>query len=57
MSASHIALLRGINVGGKHKLAMRDLVTVFTEAGCTAVETYIQSGSVVFTAPSGIGVP
>ena len=46
----HAALLRGINVGGNNKLAMPALVSVFTEAGCTDVSTYIQSGNVVFSA-------
>ena len=46
----HVALLRGINVGGKHKLPMKDLGTLFVEAGCGGVRTYIQSGNVVFTA-------
>ena len=43
----YVALLRGINVGGKNKLPMRDLAAMFTEAGCTEVRTYIQSGNVV----------
>jgi len=45
-----IALLRGINVGGKNKLPMKDLVAMFDEAGCVAVRHYIQSGNVVFDA-------
>jgi uncharacterized protein (DUF1697 family) len=43
-----IALLRGINVGGNNKLPMHDLRNVFEEFGCTRVQTYIQSGNVVF---------
>jgi uncharacterized protein (DUF1697 family) len=50
MSATYLALLRGINVGGKNKLPMRDLTTLFEEAGCDHVRTYIQSGNVLFTA-------
>jgi uncharacterized protein (DUF1697 family) len=46
----HIALLRGINVGGKNKLPMKTLVTFFESEGCEAVATYIQSGNVVFRA-------
>jgi uncharacterized protein (DUF1697 family) len=46
----HIALLRGINVGGKNMVAMADLVALFSAAGCTRVRTYIQSGNVVFEA-------
>jgi uncharacterized protein (DUF1697 family) len=50
----HIALLRGINVGGKHRLPMKDLAGIFREAGCTDVRTYIQSGNVVFQAEDGL---
>ena len=44
----YVALLRGINVGGKNKVAMADLRTAFEEAGHEAVSTYIQSGNVLF---------
>jgi uncharacterized protein (DUF1697 family) len=47
---TYVALLRGINVGGKNKLPMRDLAALFTDAGCRRVRTYIQSGNVVFEA-------
>ena len=47
---TYIALLRGINVGGKHRLPMKDLVRIVEEAGCRDVRTYIQSGNVVFRA-------
>jgi uncharacterized protein (DUF1697 family) len=50
MAETHVALLRGINVGGKNKLAMKELVSIFTGAGAKDVRTYIQSGNVVFTA-------
>ncbi len=46
----YVALLRGVNVGGKNKLPMADLRDIFTAAGCSAVQTYIQSGNVVFEA-------
>ena len=46
----HVALLRGINVGGKNKLPMRDLAAIFEAAGAKNVRTYIQSGNVVFEA-------
>ena len=46
----HVALLRGVNVGGKNKLPMADLRDIFTAAACAAVQTYIQSGNVVFEA-------
>jgi uncharacterized protein (DUF1697 family) len=52
--ATHVALLRGINVGGKNKVAMADLRTLVTELGHTDVSTYIQSGNVLFSAaPDG----
>ncbi len=44
------AFLRGINVGGKHKLPMRELTAFFAELGARDVRTYIQSGNVVFRA-------
>jgi uncharacterized protein (DUF1697 family) len=46
-----IALLRGVNVGG-HKLSMADLRSALTDAGATDVETYIQSGNIVFGHPA-----
>jgi uncharacterized protein (DUF1697 family) len=49
-----VALLRGVNVGGKHILPMKQLVGMFTEAQCVNVRSYIQSGNVVFTAPPKI---
>jgi uncharacterized protein (DUF1697 family) len=48
MPATHIALLRGINVGGKNMLPMKDLAKMFADEGCEDVRTYIQSGNVVF---------
>ena len=47
--ASHVALLRGINVGGRNKVPMADLREVVTALGHTGVTTYIQSGNVLFT--------
>jgi uncharacterized protein (DUF1697 family) len=46
-----VALLRGINVGGKNLLPMRALIDMFIDAGCSDVRTYIASGNVVFAAP------
>jgi len=48
MAGPRIALLRGINVGGRNKLPMEDLAAVFEDVGCLDVRTYIQSGNVVF---------
>jgi len=44
----YVALLRGINVGGKNKLPMKDLVAILEDLGCESVTTYIQSGNVAF---------
>jgi uncharacterized protein (DUF1697 family) len=52
MATPRLALLRGINVGGKNKLPMRDLAAIFESAGCASVRTFIQSGNVIFTAGS-----
>ena len=46
---SHVALLRGINVGGHNRVAMADLRDVVSSLGHNEVATYIQSGNVVFT--------
>jgi uncharacterized protein (DUF1697 family) len=54
MPQTHVALMRGINVGGKNKLPMKDLAALFVEAGCQGVRTFIQSGNVVFTAEPGL---
>jgi uncharacterized protein (DUF1697 family) len=45
-----VALLRGVNVGGRNILPMAVLRTVVESVGHRDVETYIQSGNVVFTA-------
>ena len=48
--ATHVALLRGINVGGHNKIAMADLRAMVTGLGFADVSTYIQSGNVLFSA-------
>ena len=48
--ATHVALLRGINVGGRNKVPMAELREVVTSLGHSGVTTYIQSGNVLFTA-------
>jgi uncharacterized protein (DUF1697 family) len=50
----HVALLRGVNVAGKNTLPMADLVDLFEGAGCGDVETYIQSGNVLFRAKNAV---
>jgi uncharacterized protein (DUF1697 family) len=44
----YIALLRGINVGGKNKIKMADLKMALENIGIARVQTYIQSGNVLF---------
>ena len=43
-----VALLRGINVGGKNSLPMAELRELLAGLGCDDVKTYIQSGNAVF---------
>ena len=49
-TTSYVALLRGINVGGKHKVPMAELRELCESLGCRDVRTYIQSGNLVFAA-------
>ncbi|MCA9929921.1 MAG: DUF1697 domain-containing protein [Anaerolineales bacterium] len=46
-----VALLRGINVGGRNKLPMRELVQILESLGLSNVKTYIQSGNAIFQTP------
>jgi uncharacterized protein (DUF1697 family) len=45
----YVALLRGINVGGKNKVPMSDLRQIAEALGHSEIATYIQSGNLVFT--------
>jgi uncharacterized protein (DUF1697 family) len=47
-TTAQIALLRGINVGGRAKVAMSDLRKLMTGLGLADVQTVLQSGNVVF---------
>jgi len=49
-----VALLRSINVGGRNRVLMGDLASLVESLGFDDVETYVQSGNVVFT---GSGAP
>jgi len=49
----YVALLRGINVGGRATIAMADLRDTCAAAGCEDVVTYIQSGNVVLRSRLG----
>lgn len=45
---TYIALLKGINVGGHKKVPMAELRKLFSKSGFENVQTYIQSGNVIF---------
>jgi uncharacterized protein (DUF1697 family) len=45
---TYLALLRGINVGGKNKVPMKELKALLEELGLEDVSTYIQSGNAIF---------
>jgi uncharacterized protein (DUF1697 family) len=47
--ARYIALLRGINLGARNRIAMPKLRTALDEAGFEDVRTYLQSGNVVLS--------
>jgi uncharacterized protein (DUF1697 family) len=54
---TNVALLRGINVGGRNKVSMADLRALIESLGHTDVTTYIQSGNVVFTSAKAVAAP
>jgi len=47
---TYIALIRGINVGGKNKLPMKSLVELLLKYDIKNVQTYLQTGNVIFQA-------
>jgi uncharacterized protein (DUF1697 family) len=49
--STYIALLRGINVGGSAIVKMADLKAAFVSMKFEKIDTYLQSGNVVFEAP------
>lgn len=49
-----VALLRGLNLGAHNRIGMKDLAAVFEGVGCTKVETFIQSGNVLFDASAAL---
>jgi uncharacterized protein (DUF1697 family) len=51
MAGSHVALLRGINVGRAKRVAMADLRVLVADLGYLDVKTLLNSGNVVFTVP------
>ncbi|MBM7710474.1 DUF1697 domain-containing protein [Enterococcus xiangfangensis] len=50
----YLALFRGINVGGKNTVKMKELKELFSELGFTDVSSYIQSGNILFTTDKNI---
>ena len=50
-SEVHVALLRGINVGGKNIIPMAALAQTFERMKFSSVKTFIASGNVIFAAP------
>jgi uncharacterized protein (DUF1697 family) len=50
---THVALLRGINVGGKNALPMGELRSALVGLGCESVKTVLQSGNAVFRSAAG----
>lgn len=53
LPTTYVALLRGINVGGRNKLPMAQLRTELTDLGLQDVQTYIQTGNVLFDSTLG----
>jgi len=53
MAGTFLALLRGINVGGKNIIPMEDLREGFASLDFSDVKTYIQSGNVTFVPQTG----
>ena len=50
---TYVALLRGINVGGKNLLPMAELKLSFERAGMEDVITYINTGNIIFSSSRG----
>ncbi|MBK7405116.1 MAG: DUF1697 domain-containing protein [Phycisphaerales bacterium] len=46
----YVALLRGVNVGGRNRLPMAALARLLADTGCVEIRTLIQSGNAVFRA-------
>ena len=54
MAGTHVALLRGINVGRAKRVAMADLRALVAELGYGDVRTLLNSGNVVFAVPKSM---
>jgi uncharacterized protein (DUF1697 family) len=54
--AKYISILRGINVGGNRKIMMKDLKSLYERLDFSKVETYIQSGNVLFESEQKLSI-
>ena len=52
----YVLLLRGINVGGKNKVAMSDLKDMISKLGYENVITYINSGNIIMIIKKLLGL-
>jgi uncharacterized protein (DUF1697 family) len=52
---TYVALLKGINVGGKNLIKMQTLIESFTSLGLKSVRSYIQCGNIVFQTKAAAG--
>jgi len=52
----YVALLRGVNVGGKNPVPMASLRALFESIGYVEVRTFIQSGNLIFSAGRAVSV-
>jgi len=53
----YIAILRGINVGANRKVLMADLKILLTKLGLENIQTYIQSGNLIFDLANPESIP
>lgn len=54
-NTTYVALLRGVNVGGRNRLAMADLRALLAGLGHGAPRTYVQSGNAIFASDRSDG--
>ena len=53
-SDAYVAFLRGVNVSGRNLLKMNELKAQLSMSGIEGVQTYLQSGNILFKADRGI---
>ncbi|BFK86896.1 hypothetical protein I4200191B4_12020 [Pseudoflavonifractor gallinarum] len=51
---TYLALLCGVNVGGKNRVPMKQLKGILSDVGYSHVHTYINSGNILFSAADGL---